>query len=154
MEPFLGKGHPEPLPPSARRARLPGKRSGSGGRSSQGARRACLRQEQSSGRGIGETMSSVRYYYQLIIISSNYEPNHRGAETQRRLKGNYWQSTGFVILAGCRQPQGRAFVPLGSRLHSWPPPVGRAVRAGAPSSGRAGLPGKRSGRGGERPGRA
>jgi hypothetical protein len=28
VEPFLGKGHPGPLPPSARRARLPGKRSG------------------------------------------------------------------------------------------------------------------------------
>ena len=38
VEPFLGKGHPGPQPSSARRARLPGKRSGSGGRSGLRAR--------------------------------------------------------------------------------------------------------------------
>jgi hypothetical protein len=79
VEPFLGKGHPGPQTSSARRARLTGKRSGSGGRSGLRARRACLRQGQFSRRWVLGNSGRL-----LIILADNYNhtTNDPTTETQ------------------------------------------------------------------------
>ncbi len=120
-----------------RRARLPGKRSGSGGRSGLRARRACLWQGQFSGRRIFGNSGRL-----LIILADNYNQttNDPTTETQsaRRTHRDFLAERSdavsiFAILAFYRKQRPAAAGPccssLGSRLHSWPTLAGWAVRA-------------------------
>jgi hypothetical protein len=155
--PFLDKGHPGRQPSSARRARLPGKRSCKGG-----DRRlvrpkgdgACFRDGQLF-RGLdfrGDVGS-------LLLLADNYNRattgHHRGTERTEDAQRLFWQRfRGRLQLAG---PCGAAGRPRPAACRSWLRPLsGSRLRSrcaacgagpsgiAAMSSGRAGLPGKRS----------
>ena len=79
VEPFLGKGHPGSQPSSARRARLPGKRSGSGGRSG-------LRARWNGNRNVrilrAVALRNDRGFLLLLADNYNHKTNDPTAETQ------------------------------------------------------------------------
>ena len=138
VEPFLGKGHPGPQPSSARRARLPAKRSGSVGWSGLRARRACLWQGQFSGRGIFGNSGRL-----LIILADNYNQttNDPTTETQsaRRTHRDFFSREircGLHLCDSCGlsaaapgQSHGRVLGRSGVGCCLWPSVAGRAVLA-------------------------
>jgi hypothetical protein len=110
-----------PQSSSAMRARLPGKRSGSVGRSGLSARRACLWQGQFSEAWDWRSKA----FSSLLLLADNYiqqqrtkPQRHEGTKDAQRFDAFY----SFAIHAGCRMQRRAAAGPrseaLGVRLHS------------------------------------